>query len=269
MVCILLSTLGAPVSAQEGRPAATSINWEVGAPKAGWCIHFLMEPTTATQDLARGYSLVPASDVSSLPSAIRGLITDEPQYATWTPAELCTYVAEAIWVDGRRFDRGDGGRPIAVLYWGVSGASADDGGSDRGSRLSLRVVATNSSGLERAMRARQVPIDRVDIDLLPVKESEEEEFLLKLEGATITFIGHARQDSTLTLADRSRKGAYMGNNRTLWTVDLSFEPGKVEALSGALRITGKRGLAKALNRSPIRLLSPILSEGKGTVTFNR
>jgi hypothetical protein len=268
LVGLLLSSPSAAVSAQEGGPSATSITWEVGTPKAGWCIHFLMEPTTAVQDLARGHRLVPAHEATGLPTAVRRVVADEPQYADWTPAELCTYVAEVIFVDGRRFDRGDGGRPIALLYWGVSAATAEGSGPDSG-RVSLRVLATNSSGLQRAMQVRQVPIDRVDIDLLPVKESDDQQFLLKLEGATIAFIGHPRQDSTLTVGTRSQTGAYMGNNKALWTVRFNFQPGEVAAMAGALRITGKRGLAKALNRSPIRLLSPILSQGKGTVSFDR
>jgi hypothetical protein len=266
--CLLLSSQSAIAAAQEGGPAATRITWEVGTPKAGWCIHFLMEPKTAVQDLARGHRLVLAREATGLPAPVRRLLTDEPQYADWAPAELCTYIAEAIWVDGRRFDRGDGGHPIAMLYWGVSAASTDEGGADSG-KMSLRLLATNSSAVRRAMDVRQVPIDRVQIDVLPVKESDDEEFLLRLEGATIAFIGHARQDSTLTVGERSRTGAYMGNNKSLWTVNFSFHPGEVAAMAGALRIIGKRGLAKVLDQSPIRLLSPILSQGRGTVSFDR
>jgi hypothetical protein len=269
---VLLVVAGsAPAAAQEGEAPASGITWEVGAPKAGWCLHFLMEPKDAAKDLVRGHRLVLAGEAEDLPAQLHRLVTEEPQYAGWAPAELCTYVAEAIWVDGRRFDRGDGGQPIAVLYWGVSATSAEEGtGAGAHGKISLRVLATNSSGMRRAMEIRTVPIDRVQIEVVPVKESDEdEEFLLKLEGATIIFIGHPSPDSTLAVAERSRTGAYMGNNKSVWGVEFSFLPGQVDAMAGALRIIGKRGLAKLLDHSPIRLLSPILSEGRGTVRFTR
>ena len=272
-VLVLLGLAGsfAPVVAQEEGPPDSGITWEVGSPKAGWCLHFLIEPGAAAKDLARGHRLVLAGEAKDLPAPLQRLVTEEPQYAGWAPAELCTYVAEAIWVDGRRFDRGDGGQPIAVLYWGISAASAEVGtGAGVPGELSLRVLATNSSGMRRAMEIRTVPIDRVQIEVLPIKESnEDQEFLLKVEGATIVFIGHASPDSTLTVAERTRTGAYMGNNKAVWGVSFSFLPGQVDAMAGALRIVGKRGLAKLLDRSPIRLLGPILSEGRGTVHFTR
>jgi hypothetical protein len=268
MVCLLLCGEAGPATAQEGAPA-NSITWEVGSPKAGWCIHFLMEPKTAAQDLARGQRPVLAREAAGLPPAVSRLIADETQYAEWAPAELCTYIAEAIWVDGRRFDRGDGGQPIAAVYWGVWAASSEAATPDS-ARVSLRVLATNSSGMQRAMEMRTVPIDRAQVEIRPVKESEEDsQFFLKLEGATITFIGHTRADSTLTTAARSRGAVYMGNNKALWGVTFSFQPGEVSGMAGALRIIGKRGLAKALDRSPIRLLSPSLSGGRGTVSFTR
>lgn len=269
LVCLLLAGHAARGAAQEEGPPASAITWEVGTPKAGWCLYFLMEPKEAARDLARDHRLVLAREARDLPGPVARTIADEPQYAEWVPAELCTYIAEAIWVDGRRFDRGDGGHPIAMLYWGVSAASTE-GGVQEGGKVSLRLLGTNSSGLGRAMDIRTVPIDRVQVEVRPVKESEEdEEFYLKLEGATISFIGHPRQDSTLVPAQRTRTGAYVGNNRSLWGVDLVFAPGQIAALAGALRIVGKRGLAKALDRSPIRLLGPMIFEGRGTVRFTR
>jgi hypothetical protein len=267
VVCLILCGQAGALAAQEG-PPANSITWEVGSPKAGWCIHFLMEPKTAVKDLARGFRLVLAREAAGLPRPVSRLITEEPEFADWAPAELCTYIAEAIWVDGRRFDRGDSDQPVAVLYWGVAAASAGGGLPDAGG-LSLSVLATNSSGIQRAMEMRTVPIDKVQIEAGRVAESEDDQIMIKLDGATITFTGHPRQDSTLITAIRTRTAGYMGNNRALWGVTFTFHPEDVSAMAGALRIVGKRGLAKALDRSPIRLLSPILSGGRGTVTFTR
>jgi hypothetical protein len=254
-----------PVAAQD-KPTPKVI-WEVGAPKAGWCIHFLMEPESATKDLTRGHRLIPAREATGLPEPVRRLITEEPEYAEWVPAELCTYVAEAVWTDNRRFDRGDGGQPIAFLYWGIS-ATGNGAGVDTG-RVALRVFATNSSGLQRIMEIQSVPIDRVNISVKPVPETDDLQYTLKLEGATILFDGHPRADSTLTVAARTQSGVFQGNNNSLWGVTMSFTPTTVSGMAGSLRITGKHGLAKALNRSPIRLLGAVFAGGKGEVAFSR
>lgn len=266
MACLLLGGQASLVAAQEDKKSS-SITWEVGAPKAGWCLQFLMEPDAAADKLAKDHRLVLAKEATGLPPAIARLILDEPRYADWAPAELCTYIAEAIWVDGRRFDRGDGGQPVAALYWGVAAANSETP-SDLG-RVSLRVLGTNSSNMRRAMEMRSVPIDRIQIEVRPVKESSDEEYFLKLEGATIVYIGRPRADSTAVLTERTRAAGYMGNNKALWGVSFNFTPTSVAGMSGALRILGKRGLARALDRSPIRLLSPMISGGRGTVTFTR
>jgi hypothetical protein len=267
MACLLLGGRTTLVAAQEDKKA-TSITWEVGTPKAGWCLQFLMEPKAAADGLARDYRLVLAREATGLPPAITHLISDEPMYADWAPAEVCTYIAEAISVDGRRFDRGDGGQPIAALYWGVAAANSGASSSDLGG-VSLRVLGTNSSSLRRAMEVKSVPIDRIQIEVRPVKESADEELFLKLEGATIIYIGQPRADTTSDPTGQTKTAAYMGNNRTRWDVSFSFTPTGVAGMSGALRILGKRGLAGALDHSPIRLLSPMISGGRGTVSFTR
>lgn len=263
----LLAVQVAPLSAQDERKV-NAINWEVGSPKAGWCIQFLMDAESAADGLAKNHRVVHARDVSGLPPAISRLLSDEPEYADWVPAELCTYTAEAIWVDGRRFDRGNGNQPIAAVYWGIAAANSEEGSSDPG-HLSLRYLGTNSSSLRRAMDTKTVPIDEVELKIIKVPESTDEELTLKLEGATITYVGRPRPDSSATPASQSRGAGYMGNNKTLWAVNIQFNPTAVSAMSGALRILGKRNLAKALDHSPIRLLSPMISGGKGSVAFTR
>lgn len=266
LACLLVAQ-ATSLAAQEEKKT-NEINWEVGSPKGGWCVQFLMDAEAASDGLAKNHRVVLAKDFTGLPPAIARLISDEPEYADWVPSELCTYTAEAIWVDGRRFDRGNGNQPIGAVYWGVAAANSEDGSSDPG-HMSLRYLATNSSSLRRAMDVKTVPIDEVDLKIVPVKESTDEELTLKLEGATIIYIGKPRPDTAATPTARARGAAYMGNNKTLWSVNFEFNPTAVAAMSGALRIVGKRNLAKALDHSPIRLLSPMISGGKGTVAFKR
>lgn len=263
----LLAVQAMPAAAQEERKSTNEINWQVGASKGGWCVQFLMDQESASNKLAKDHRVVLARDASGLSPAIARLISDEPQYADWVPSEVCTYMAEAIWIEGRRFDRGNGNNPIAAIYWGVAAAAVN--GAAGQSRMSLRYLGTNSSALKRAMDSRTVPIDEAELKIEPVKESTDEQITLKLEGATIVYIGKPRPDTAAVAQPRTQTGVYMGNNRALWTVNFEFIPSEVAAMSGALRIVGKRNLAKALDHSPIRLLSPMISGGKGTVAFTK
>jgi hypothetical protein len=263
----LLAVQATSVAAQEEKKT-NEINWQVGASQGGWCVQFLMEPENASDGLAKGHRVVVARETAGLPAAISRLITDEPQYAEWIPSEVCTYMAEAIWIDGRRFDRGNDNQPIAVVYWGVSAANSETGAAEPG-HMSLRYLATNSSSFRRAMDVKTVALDEVELKISPVKESTDNELTLKLEGATIIYIGKPRPDSTATPPVLTKGAAYMGNNKSLWAVNFEFNPTEVAPMSGALRIVGKRNLAKALDHSPIRLLTPMISGGKGTVVFTR
>lgn len=263
----LLGLVPAAGWAQE-RSATDSVTWTVVAPRAGWCVHFLMEPKEAANDLTRGYRVVVAREAKGLLPAISRLISDEPTYADWIPSEVCTYIADAITVENRRFDRGDGGQPIAALYWGVAATSVEGGSSDF-DQVSFRAFGSNSSGVQRNMATHGIPIDRIQFEVHPVSESTDQEYLIKLNGATISYAGRPKPDSTGQATEGTRVGAMTGNNRTIWTVRMVWSPSAVGGMSGALRVVGKRGLAKALNRSPIRLLSPAIMGGVGQITVSR
>lgn len=264
--CLLLTASGL-LAAQE-RTAADTITWNALGTREGWCVEFLMEPKDAADDLTRGYHVVPARSVGWLLPAMSRLIADEPTYADWVPSQLCTYVSDAVTVENRRFDRGDGGQPIAVLYWGV--AAARDDGSATGDLVSLREFGTNSSSVQQNMGTRGVPIDRIQFEVHPAPEGTDRDYMVKLSGAQVFYTtGEPRVDSTGTATERASVGVMNGNNRAVWTVRLSYTPVSMGTTSGALRVVGKRGLAKALNKSPIRLVGPVVVGGSGQVVLHR
>lgn len=271
LCCVLLAAAPVPGRAQDKekeKAVADTVSWTVIGPRAGWCVDFLMEPKDAADDLVRGFRVVAAREAKGLSPAIARLIADEPTYAEWVPSEVCTYIAEAISLGNRRFDRGDGGQPIAILYWGVAAASAEGGSADF-DQVSLRAFGSNSSGLQQNMGTRGIPIDRIQFEVRPVPESSDQEYLIKLNRATISYAGQPKPDSSGQAPPRIRTGTLTGNNRALWNVRMEWRPTAVGGMSGALRVVGKRGLAKSLNRSPIRLLGPTILGGVGQITLTR
>ncbi|HXI20669.1 MAG TPA: hypothetical protein VNH46_06270 [Gemmatimonadales bacterium] len=262
-----LALVPAAWTAAAAQSQAPSYRWEVSGPRAGWCLHFLMDPEEAQKELVGEERPVTAGLVKGLPPAIERVLADDPKYAEWIPSVVCTYVVDSISVDGRTYDRGDGKQPLAFLYWGVA-ATGDALGSEPGAR-SFRVFGTNSSGLQRVMESHRLRIDRVDVKVQPIKDSEDEQYRLKLEGATIFLDGHPRPDSAGTVVPEQRTGELGGYNKSVWKVQLAFQPAEVGTLAGALRVEGKRGLAKVLQQSPIRYVGPVLAGGSASVTFSR
>lgn len=258
------SLAAAPLAAQDA--SSSDIVWDVGPTGAGWCVHFLMEPKDAVEDMPKGHQPVLARYATGLPGAMQRLIGSEPEYADWVPATLCTYTVESLTANRRRFDKGDGGQPLAFLYWGI--AASSEGTSSDSAGMTYRIFATNSSGLQRVMEVNAFPMQRVPILVKPLPGGEDQQYQLRLEGATIFFDGHPRQDSTLSVAPVRQSGSYRASTVSVWRIDVNVDPAQIAAMSGALRIQGKRGLAETLNRSPIRLLGPIVSGGSGQVLFN-
>jgi hypothetical protein len=262
---VLAVALPTSVLAAQDKSESSEITWEIGSPKAGWCLHFLVEVKDAGKDLPRGRRLVLARDAAGLPDPIQRLIRDEPKYADWVPNQVCTYMAEAVWLEGRRYDNGEHGQPLSLVYWGVSAAGSGTGVDTNA--MALRILAVNNGNLERAMAIRSVPIDGVKVEVSPVKESDDLQYLVKLEGATMLFVGHQSPDSALARADEQVTAAYQGHNNTIWGVSLRFRPQAVQGMAGSLRILGRHGLAKLLIRSPIRMIGPVLSGGRGEAHF--
>lgn len=247
-------------AAQSGE---TKVRWTVGNPKIGLCLHFLMDPDAAAKSLVPGQRLAPAREAARLPDALRRVLADQPEFEAWVPSQLCVIYPEAIWVNNKRFDEGDGGTHLALAIWGVS--SAGEAGS-----ISMRTLASNSAALKRAMEADLIPMQRVDLNVGPISESEDERYVFKLEGATITLDGHARTDSvSVENVPFTSGGALRGLNNTRWTVVLDLKPTRIGTMPGALRVQGKHGLGAALLKSPIRFVDKVFAGGTGEISFAR
>ena len=249
-----------PAAAQGGEP---KVRWTIGNPKIGFCLHFLMSPEAAAKDLVRGQRLASAREAAGLPDAVHRVLADQPEFEGWVPSQLCVIYPEAIWVDKKRFDQGDGGTRLALAIWGVSSASEQ-------ASFSIRTLASNSAPLKRAMEAELIPIQRVDLGLSPISESEGERYVFKLEGTLITLEGQAKTDSVdVENIPFPARAVLRGLNNTVWSVALDLRPTRIGTLPGALRVQGKRGLGDALLSSPIRFVDKVIAGGTGEIRFTR
>ena len=263
---LLVLLAGSGLAAQSGGAAARDpkVAWELGTARGGWCLHFLVSPKVASDLLLRGAHAVAARDDPGLPPALRRVITDEPTFADWIPSQVCTWYVEGVTANHRGYERGDGGKQLALFWWGIS-ASGERTGASPG--LSLVVLGTNSSGLKRQMQLEFVEMERLEVNRVPVKESEDEEFSFRLDRTTVAFAGHPRPDSTLSVAPVTYQAVVKGEDNRIWRVAFQAQPTVITGLSVSLRVQGKGELARALTESPIRLIGNLVTGGTGRVEF--
>jgi hypothetical protein len=265
---LLAGTLGVSPLVAQAPEEMGRVTWEVDAGNIGWCVQFLLEPKEAAKELTGGYQAVAASLAADVHPAIKRAISDEPKYSEWVPSELCTWFVGSVTAEGKRYERGDKDVPLAVTWWGVAvtqGEAAWDG------RYWLRMAGSNSYPLVRAMQVARLPMEKVTIDERPIKGNNEDRlYFTKFNRATIQLTGRFNPDTTgVAPAERKLSGVMPGPLQSMWTTDITLSPEKTGGMSGSLQIFGGRGMAKALNRSPIRLLGSAMTGGSGSLRFVR
>ena len=111
-----------------------------------------------------------------------------------------------------------------------------------------------------------------DLDMLAdkVPGSADDRYELKIGKTVILFDGHAAPDSTLGTAPVDQSWVFSASRGgVVWRISAVLQPTLTRALVGALRIQGKDELATALRASPIRLVGPIYTGGRGQILFRR
>jgi hypothetical protein len=253
----------APAPNEMGR-----ISWSLGAASSGWCVHFLSEPKEAAKEVTGGRRVVPASAAEGIHPALKRAIADEPNYAEWVPSELCTYTLASVQVGEKLYERGDKGVPLTITFWGVA---VSDGEGAWDGQVFLKAAGSNSYPLARAMQVQRLPMEKISVDLKPIQGNDEDHiYITKFNKATIQFTGHFNPDTTgAAVAERKIVGLLPGPIQSEWTSTITYQPEKIGTMAGSMQVFGSRGLAKLLNKSPIRLIGPAFTGGSGTALYVR
>ena len=120
------------------------------------------------------------------------------------------------------------------------------------------------------MEAELIPMERTDIDLSPISESEDERYSFKLDGAQITLDARARTDSvSVENIPFPSRAALRGLNNSLWSVAIELKPTRIGTMPGSLRVQGKHGLGNVLLSSPVRFVDKVIAGGTGEIRFTR
>ncbi len=246
--------------------------WSLENFRASWCVHFLIEPAMAEDDLPRQFHARPARGFPELIPAIHNLIQGEPNYADWVPSEFCSVHVDQIKVGDALL--GTSNPPLSdTQYLGVwlIAASPTSAAADSLSRPSYFVSTFRTANwrLIRLAETSLIQVQYAEPSAGKVPESTEDRYRVKMGGTVLMWDGHLAGDSARA-APLSEQDWWSLNSRgARQLAQVRWQPEKAQNVVGSLQILGKDNLAKNLRASPIRMVGPVMWGGQGTVVFSR
>lgn len=254
-----LAGASSTLSVAQAGPAAASPSetWELKTLRSGFCIHFLADPALASRGAFEGAQLITAAADDSLHPALRRAIQASPEFATWIPSRFCFYQFASIHAAGKDFTDSRPDRAQVIAVWSMPVAA---------NARKHQFLITNNSHLALTVRTLGLSTDILSSSFGKVPESTEDRYIIKYDGALLTWDGHPTGDSTAA-APVDQRWTSPGRNGKAYVVREQIEPAGARLLVGSLRIEGKGELARLLTGSPIRYVGPLVWGGSGQITY--
>ena len=262
--------VGGTLSAQSIEPNDTT--WRLGGLRIAFCVQFLMDPASdALKELPSGYRPVSASDAADLHLSLRGVVEGQPEFAAWSPAQLCFEAADTVQTN--EFTLADGKRRRVQLFGSWTVLAAAPGGPP--GDVALKLFASSDRLIGSARKAGHLVREaRVTVGLVPTEDeygvpSSDKRFQVKLGKTLITWDGPPAQ-ATAPVREPWRLGwAATGDRRRMVSGEVVLSPVSSRPMVGALKVEGKDAFAKALRASPTRFAGPAYQGGEGSIVFRK
>ena len=260
IVTTLLAAVAGPLHAQAAEPARTQgLAWGGEELRAGFCVHFLIDPSMTASLPFGGAALATAGRAPSIHPALKSALADSAAYASWIPSSLCLYqFGQLTTPSGTVTDRSE---PQGFLVWSAPAAEAG--------RPAPAAMWVTNGRLARQASQPQVEIGRFELERAPVPETTKEQLTVKVGKTSITWQGRLGSDSSAVIAPVEAAWRMAGTQGSEWTARARFGARAERAMIGALGVEGKGELARILGASPIRFAGPIQVGGEGEVAFSR
>lgn len=244
---------------------AEGVTWYLRGLEAGSCVHFLVSPDVAKDQLPSGHVGVRADQMPGIDPALTREIGAETQYAAWVPSRFCWFAFDSATVGDRtsrikRDTRREINYPVAVGFWTVAAASK---GSPDSKGWSAVAIFSTSGDLSQSLVPARYAVSSAKMTISPIDSTPDTRYSIEFDKNLIGWDGH-RGDSVApgVVADTLSVGqTYVRLLLSLQTGDSAFAP------IGNLRLTGKGDLVKAMTAGPIRMVAPIRADG-GVLTWH-
>jgi hypothetical protein len=257
--------------AEEPEPELTEV-WRIDGLRNAFCVQLLIDPAKLDMNIPDDIRPLRADAVPSLSPPLQTVITNQPEFAAWSPSSICLYYMETVDAGPVRVSEGKPDKAPLLGFWS-SATAATAGGAPRDFVLRL---FTNSGRLERAGELRDLNLRTVRSTVRQVSMEDDEaavpvgtRYQFKLNKTLLTWDGRKVDDSTRTSEPYTSAWRTESKRGRPMAASVALTPQWTRPMVGFLRVEGKDDFAKAIMASPIRFVGPARIGGGGEFAFGR
>ncbi len=246
--------------------------WRIEGLRTGFCVQLLIDPGQLDVAIPRDARPLRADAVNDLNPVLRTMISNQPEFAAWTPSRLCLYYMETVDVGPLRVSERDPGKAPMIGVWSLAAVDAA-GGARRD--VVLRMF-TNTGRLERAGQVSGLDLRKVRSTVRDLDNEDDASappigirYQVKLGKSVLTWDGRRVGDSTRAEGSQSTEWRADSRRRGQMNARLTLTPEWSKAMVGSLWVEGEDGFANAIKASPIRFVGPAMLGGGGELAFGR
>src|SRR5215210_7736136 len=236
--------------------------WSLPDLRTSYCVRFVVDPRLASRELKSGFRLVPASQDRMLHPALQQMIKHQPEFASWSPSQLCFYFSDAVQVGTYRVAEKNVRNQQMLAVWTIATQEEKSGG-----RRDLALGVFGRSSLKRAAEIAGVRLHEATATVVDSAEEANDVYSIKLERTALVWRGRPTGDSARVERGVQESWSLTGARTGAWAGDFHYQPEWSRALVGSLTVEGKGDLAKALKASPIRFVGPLYRGGSAQLRF--
>ncbi len=246
--------------------------WRIEALRTAFCVQLLIDPRQLEVAMPRHARPLRADAVEDLNPVLRNVVSNQPEFAAWTPSTVCLYYMETVDVGSLRVSERDPSKAPMIGVWAL--AAADAAGGAR-KDVVLRLF-TNTGRLERAGQVNGLDLRTVRSTVRDIDNEDDVSappigvrYQVKLGKTLLTWDGRRVSDSTRAKGPMSSEWRADSRRRGPMTARLTLTPEWTKAMVGSLQVEGEDDFADAIKASPVRFVGPAMLGGVGELAFGR
>ncbi|MBA3317611.1 MAG: hypothetical protein H0T50_05910 [Gemmatimonadales bacterium] len=246
--------------------------WRIEQLRTGFCLQLLIDPARLDLKLPREARPLRADAINNLDPVLRTVISNQPEFAGWSPSSVCLYYIGSVDVGSSRVSERDPKKAPMIGIWSLAAADVEGGARKD---VVLRLF-TNTGRLERAGQVNGLDLREIRGSVRDIPNEEDHNapplgirYQFKLGKTTVIWDGSLVSDSTRTSATVSNEWRADSQRRGRLTARLVLTPEWTKPMIGSLRVEGKDAFAEAIKASPIRFVGPAVMGGGGELAFGR
>lgn len=246
--------------------------WRLQGLRTGFCVELLVDPSHLDVHIPRAARPLRADAIEDLSPAMRALVANQPQFASWTPSNLCLYYMETVDVGALRVTEQSPAKLPMLGVWTLAAASAEGGGRND----AVLKLFTNTGRLERAAQVNGLDLRTVRSTVREIENEDDPSappigthYEFKLGKTVVIWDGRRVDDSTRAEGRVASQWRADSRRRGPMQARLVLTPEWTKAMVGSLRVEGNDAFADAIKTSPIRFVAPSLVGGGGELHFGR